>query len=150
MSNTIQVTEDTLTITRVINAPRERVFAAWSDPDQVEAWSGCAGATSLGATMDFRVSGGYRHTIRIPNGSELTMCGTYTAIEAPRLISYTLEWEKLPVPATTVSVEFVAAGEKTEIRLTHAGLSAPEMRAEVPKGWTAALDKLAETFAKGQ
>jgi len=62
MSNTIELSDDTLKITRIFDAPRDMVFGAWSDPESIQAWAGCADAESLEADVDFRVGGGYRLT----------------------------------------------------------------------------------------
>lgn len=146
MKNEIQLRDTELEISRVFEAPIELVFEAWSDPDRIQAWSGCEGAVSLGARVDFKVGGRFEHDIRLPNDMELTMQGTYTAIEPGRLIAYTLEWRDTPIPPTTVSVKFESVDGGTRVTLIHSGLTQPEMREEVPKGWSAALDRLASSF----
>ncbi len=154
MENRVELSDQTLRITRIFDAPRELVFEAWSDPDRIEAWSGCAEATSLEATVDFRVGGGYRHVISIPEVGSLTMFGTYTEIRPPERIVYTVEWEPFesidPVPPTEVSVEFVARGDQTEVRLTHSGLVSDEMKENIPEGWGAAFDRLANGMGRSQ
>ena len=150
MSNIVELADDTLKITRIFDAPRDMVFKAWSDPERIQAWAGCADAESLEADVDFRVGGGYRHVIRIAKASVLTMFGVYKQISVPDRIVYSLEWEPFgsidPVPPSEVSVEFLDAGEATEVRLTHRGLTTQEMRENVPGGWNASLDRLATTL----
>jgi uncharacterized protein YndB with AHSA1/START domain len=75
------------------------------------------------------------------------MFGTYTEIVTPERIVYTLEWEPF-FPPTTVSVQFTALGEQTEVRLTHSGLVSPEMKENVPGGWQASFDRLEASIAR--
>lgn len=142
----IELDGDTLTVTRTFDAPRELVFEIWSDPDRIQEWSGSTDATSLEASVDFRVGGGYRHVISRPDTERLTMFGSYTEIREPERIVYTLGWEPLQVPPTTITVDFYDLGGRTQVRLTHAGLAFPDMRIEVPKRWTAAFEKLDEVL----
>lgn len=58
MSNVLELSGDTLRITRIFHAPLDMVFKAWSDPERIQAWAGCADAESLEADVDFRVGGG--------------------------------------------------------------------------------------------
>lgn len=147
MKTEIEFKGDRLEVRRTFDADRRRVFRAWSEARHFEAWAGCPGATSLGATLDFRVGGRYRNTLRLPDGSTLVMSGEYLRIVPPEHITYTVEWEGLNSPTTTVTVDFRSVGRRTRVVLVHAGLVGSDMHREVPHGWTAGFDRLADSLA---
>ncbi len=152
MSNKVELNDESLTITRVFNAPRELVFDAFRQPEKIADWSGCAGAECLDISVDFKIGGSYRQTMRIAQGSVLTTFGTYKEILVPERIAYTLEWEPMgtmQIPGSKVLIEFEDQGDKTLVRLTHSELVMPEMRENVPGGWQASFDKLGETIDQG-
>jgi uncharacterized protein YndB with AHSA1/START domain len=68
-------------VTRTFDAPRERVWRAWSDPDQVMAWWGPQGFTSPTCRMDFREGGTTLVCMRSEQGWELYNTWTYRSIE---------------------------------------------------------------------
>ena len=58
-----------LTITRALDAPREVVFAAWTDAKQAAQWWGPRGFTTISCEMDVRVDGAYRACMRSLEGT---------------------------------------------------------------------------------
>jgi uncharacterized protein YndB with AHSA1/START domain len=60
-----------LIVTRSFNAPQERVWRAWSDPDRVMRWWGPHGFTSPMCRMDFREGGTTLVCMRSAEGWEL-------------------------------------------------------------------------------
>ena len=69
--------EGVLMITRVFDAPRERVFEAWTDAGHLAHWLGPADFTVPFAEMDSRIGGTYRACIRSPDGVNYWMHGTF-------------------------------------------------------------------------
>ena len=67
----------TLVIKRVFDAPCERVFAAWIDPEQGPRWWGPKGCTTVSNAMDVRVGGAWRRVMRGPGGTEHQSSGVY-------------------------------------------------------------------------
>ena len=59
MKSEVKITGNRLQITRIFDAPRERVFAAWTERDLLQQWSGCKEATKVEIEMDFRVGGSF-------------------------------------------------------------------------------------------
>lgn len=85
--------ERDITITRTFDAPRELVFAAWTDPAHLPNWLGPAKHTMTVCEIDLRVGGDYRYVWALAPEGELEMGGTFTEIDAPsRLVS--TEWMK--------------------------------------------------------
>lgn len=136
---------DTLKLTRLFKAPRERVFAAFTTPDSMNQWFGCGGKKTA-CTTDFRVGGSYRIDSRDPEGGEpVIITGIYREITSPAKISFTWKYEGDEDWAnceSLVSVEFKAIGEQTELTLTHTGFPSAESRGNHSEGWGRCMDKL--------
>ena len=136
--------ELTLTTTKIIDAPVERVFDAWLDPEMLAKFMIPGdGMTVSKVETDAQVGG--RFTIVMVSGEkEMPHAGTYLEIEPHSKLSFT--WEA-PWSAEGSSVEilFKRIGDaKTEIQLTHVKFSDEESRDSHLGGWNAILRKLAE------
>jgi uncharacterized protein YndB with AHSA1/START domain len=75
-----------IVLCRVIDAPRQRVFEAWTDPAQITRWFGPAGFTCETTECDIRAGGRWRFTYTGPDGTKWTNRIDYLAIDPPRLI----------------------------------------------------------------
>lgn len=75
-----------IVLSRVINARREVVFAAWSDPRHLPQWFGPAGFKVETKEIDIRVGGRWRFDMIAPDGKRYTNRMTFRRIEAPSLI----------------------------------------------------------------
>ncbi len=138
-------------ITRIIDAPRERVFRAWIDADEVAAWYGPAHmeAPRERIHIDARVGGRWELTmVQRGGGGEFTIGYDILEIVVPALIVMRSD----PMPQmgmhepTIVRVEFHDDGAKTRVELSDGPYPAGGGHAEV--GWSAALDKLTELVAR--
>jgi uncharacterized protein YndB with AHSA1/START domain len=67
-------------ITRSFDAPRELVWKAWTDPEQVMRWWGPKGFTAPVAKIDFRTGGKYLYAMRSPEGEDFWSTGVYREI----------------------------------------------------------------------
>jgi len=143
--------ERTLVITRLLDAPRDRVFAAWVDPDQAAQWWGPKGFTSVSCAMDVRVGGVWRRVMRSPDGAELTARGVYREIIAPERLVFTYAWEQNPEQTgheTLVTLTFADLGDKTELTLRQAVFETVAARDDHRDGWSGCLERLAEHLAQ--
>ena len=134
-----------LQVTRQINAPRERVFAAWTTPEQIPHWFGPASCRVLDAKIDLRVGGAYRFRVVSSEMGELVVGGKYREISAPSKLVFTWQWEDDSDWANVTSVVTVDFAEKdggTEVRITHEGLPSGESAGRHEHGWNGCLDKL--------
>ena len=138
-------------ITRVFEAPRERVFSAWTDPDQVAAWYGPAhlDAPRDRIHIDLRVGGRWELTMVDTSGGREFSIG-YDIIELvePELIvlrSDPMPEMGMPEP-TVVRVELHDHGRKTRMTLSDGPLPV-EGRGHAEAGWNAAVEKLAAFVA---
>ncbi|HEY9214177.1 MAG TPA: SRPBCC family protein [Ancylobacter sp.] len=75
-----------IVLSRVIDAPRDSVFDAWTDPEQLVVWFGPKGFTIETHEIDIRVGGVWRFDMVGPNGVRYDNRMTFQRIERPRLI----------------------------------------------------------------
>ncbi|MBV1690201.1 SRPBCC family protein [Novosphingobium sp. G106] len=75
-----------IVLCRVLDAPRERVFAAWTDPEQLGQWFGPAGFKTETLECDIRPGGRWRFIYTAPDGTIYDNRMVFLRIEAPRLI----------------------------------------------------------------
>jgi uncharacterized protein YndB with AHSA1/START domain len=78
-----------LTIRRTFNAPRERVWEAWTDPEQVGAWWGPDGFTITTNEIDVQPGGSWRFVMIGPEGEEYQNRIAYDEIVVPERLAYT-------------------------------------------------------------
>lgn len=78
---------------RVFDAPRERVYAAFTDPELIPEWWGPRKTTTTVDVMDVRPGGAWRFVCANPDGSEDGFRGTYREVSAPERVVQTFEWE---------------------------------------------------------
>ena len=83
---------DELVITRVLDAPRELVFAAWTDPRHVAQWWGPQGWTTSVCEIDLRPGGAWHFVWRRPDGAEMAMRGVYREVAPPERLVSTESW----------------------------------------------------------
>jgi len=121
-------------ITRIINAPRDLVFAAWVDPKHADKWMGPVGYTTVTQSMDVRPGGMWRFTMSGPQGVFPSRV-TYIEVVKPSQLVYRHGADRDDDPdAFDVTVTFEDLGDKTHIT----------MRSVFPSA--AARDKVVKEF----
>lgn len=80
-----------LVMTRTFDAPRERVFRAWVEPERLAAWWGPTDFTVPTCELDVRIGGAYRLCMRSPEGRDYWLAGEYLEISAPERLVMT-QW----------------------------------------------------------
>src|SRR5215510_4030099 len=83
-----------LVITRTFDAPRELVFRAWTQPEQIVRWLGPHKFVCISTKMDASPGGRYRAGIRSPEGKVSWMRGIYRQIVEPERLVFTFSWQK--------------------------------------------------------
>jgi uncharacterized protein YndB with AHSA1/START domain len=135
----------------VFNAPRDIVWKAWTDPEQLKEWSAPNGFTLPISEGDLRPGGAWRAQMRKDDGTELDLGGVYREIAAPERLVFTHVWmdeNGKPGPETLVTVTFTDRGGKTEMNFRQSGFDSVESRDGHSEGWTECFDKLAELLKK--
>jgi uncharacterized protein YndB with AHSA1/START domain len=115
-------------ITRVLNAPRELVFQAWTDPKHVGQWWGPRGFSVTTKSIDLRPQGEWIHVMHGPDGRDYPNKIIYMEIVKPELIVYRHandgETEEVRFQTT---VTFSAVGDKTSVTVRSVFESAEEL-----------------------
>ncbi len=142
-------TEFEIVITRSFAAPRELLFAAWTEPRHVMAWWGPDGFTTPLCEIDLRPGGGFRIHMQGPDGTIYPTTGTYREVSPPERLVYTEVFGCLGQPdkSSLVTVSFTEAAGITTVVL-HTLCKSLEDRDElikigVQKGWTECFVHLA-------
>ena len=100
---------------RVFDAPRDRVFAAFTDPELIPEWWGPRDATTIVDRMEVKPGGAWRFVIRNPDGTETGFRGTYREVSPPERVVQTFEWEGMPGHVSVETVTFEDLGERTKV-----------------------------------
>jgi uncharacterized protein YndB with AHSA1/START domain len=164
MSNVDMKTQD-LVITRIIDAPVEKVWKAWTDCEQVKRWWGPKDYTSEKCQLDLRVGGNFIFAMRAPaeqGGGESYTAGVYKNIEVGKLLEFSqylsdqdgnkIDPAQIGMPADfpkemTTVVNFKAKGELTELKIRVSGWTEGQMYVYALAGWHQSIDKLADALA---
>jgi uncharacterized protein (TIGR02246 family) len=152
-----------LAVTRVVDAPVEQVWKAWSDPEHVLRWWGPAGFTSPLAKMDFREGGTSLVCMRSPEGQDLYNTWTYRKIVPMQLIEFLLNFADkdgnridpatvglppdLPQDVRNVVTLKALSDNETEMTVTEYGYTSAQLFDLSKAGLEQCLDKMAASFA---
>jgi uncharacterized protein YndB with AHSA1/START domain len=149
MSDMPATQDQQVLITRIFDAPRELVFAAWTDPAQVALWFGPEGFDTPRdrIEIDLRVGGRYAlMMVQRDSGREAPAEYEIVELDPPRLLVLRSE----PMPnfgihqATVTRVELHDHGGKTRMTLSD-GPYTEARHAEA--GWNGAFAKLERVVA---
>jgi uncharacterized protein YndB with AHSA1/START domain len=124
-------------IRRVLDADPERVWRAWTDPDEFVAWIWPPRFEST-VTLDARPGGAYH---LMSESAGMGVAGEYAVVESPTLLEFTWRWDGED-EQTAVAVRFARAESGTELTLLHGGFATEEARAIHEQGWNDCLDRL--------
>jgi len=131
------------TITRVFDAPRELVWKAWTDPEQVARWFGPRGISTPRSTitMDVRPGGTFALTmIGDDDGKEYPSGGTFLEVVEPERLVWRDRDRDL-----VVTITFADLGDRTEMTCHVVGKTGG---AQAYDGWSTMFDKFADLLAR--
>lgn len=132
-----------LVMTRVFDAPRERVFDAWLDPAQVALWMGTTGVRPEVKEWNTKPGGAYAIAmVGTDSGNIWMVRGVFREIKAPERLVFTWTWDHDKTSDTLVTVTLRALGAKTELTLKHEFFSSTEWRDRHSHGWVGSFDNL--------
>lgn len=149
-------------ITRTFDAPRELVFRAWTNPEQLASWYAPHGCSIAFRQLEVRPGGAFHSVIRTPDGKDCWCRGTYTELVAPERIVYTMAVADAdgnliaPIDAgmepewpgeTTVTVTFTEQGGKTSVTLHQTVSEELAKRTGAHPSWLQMLDRLEEQLS---
>lgn len=154
-SNTITSADRELVLERIIDAPRERVFRAWTDPELLKQWFAPLPWTTPRAEMDVRPGGASLVVMRSPEGEDFLNPGVYLeVVPNERLVftdAYTKAWDPSEKPFMTAILTFEDQGGKTKYtaRVRHWTAADREKHEQMGfhQGWGQCADQLAALVA---
>lgn len=142
-----------ITMSRHFNAPRDLVYRAWTDPEQLAKWWGPHGFTNPVCETDPRPGGLWRIDMQAPDGTIYPNMGRYLEVVPPERIVYTdvvdddaTAWGDTPPPSSvqTVTFEDVDGGTKVTVVVR---VDSPEARDAMVEmgaiaGWSESMERL--------
>lgn len=139
-----------IVITRIFDAPRERVWKAWTDAREIKQWFAPGDMDIPEAEVDLRVGGKYRVVMRdAAQNIRHVAIGLYREIKPPKQLVFSWSWEGDPNRGEMlVTLEFRDLGNRTELVLTHQFIPNEESKKMHTEGWIGCLDKLAKTILR--
>jgi uncharacterized protein YndB with AHSA1/START domain len=141
-----------LHIEREFDAPRERVFAVYTDPELVSRWWGPRETTTIVDEMDPTTGGKWRFVARDPDGSETGFRGVFREVTPPERIVQTFEWEGMPGHVSVDTAVFVDLGDGRTRVVTDSVFHLAEERdgmleSGMERGMNETFDRLDEVLA---
>ena len=138
-----------VTVTRTFAAAPERVFDAWTTPEQFAEWFGTAAMRVDNVEMDVRVGGAWKATMHLPDGGSKNWVGEFTEVNRPMRLALTLtdEPEEPTGTPVTVDIAVVSGGSQMTMVQSAEGFGAKE-RAALAAGYTAFFDDLERLLAR--
>jgi uncharacterized protein YndB with AHSA1/START domain len=134
--------EVTLVLTRILDAQPARVFDAWLNREEWQAWIGPEGVRCEVPLLEPRVGGRYRVLMHLLGGQTIHVSGVFKIIDRPHTLAMTWGMEGDPSRQSLLTITFKKLGQSTELTLRQEGLGSVSNRDDHGKGWSSALDKL--------
>jgi uncharacterized protein YndB with AHSA1/START domain len=141
----------TLRIERLIDAPADAVFRAWSTREAMEVWYRDGDDFIARVTeLDFRVGGRYRIEFGPEGQAPYVESGVYLEIDPPRrlVMSESLEGVEAPWENTKVTVDLHDHDGKTRLVLIHEGFPSAAVRDLAGGGWPGFLERIERFVAR--
>jgi len=145
-----------LVLTRLIDAPREKLFRCWTEPALIKQWFAPLPWTTPHAEMDVRPGGASLVVMRGPDGNEFPNPGVILeVVKNEQLVftdAYTRAWEPSANPFMTAIITFADEGGKTRYtaRVLHWTVEDRKTHEDMGfhGGWGLCTDQLAALAAK--
>jgi uncharacterized protein YndB with AHSA1/START domain len=151
MTEQAPMQEHTITIERILDAPRELVWRAFTEPDELTKWWGPAGFTAPREKIevDLKPGGVVRLTMIGPDGQEYPNDGHYGIVEPFERFSFGGTMDDNPMMTSVeTTVELIALDDKlTKVIVSSRMVCAEELLVMANAGWNSQLDKLAPVLA---
>jgi uncharacterized protein YndB with AHSA1/START domain len=136
--------EFTLRLHHRFEAPREKVFAAWTNPEALKRWWCPSGWLPLEIEVNLQEGGEYAFSMQRESGAQVIRThGTFLVVSVPSRLIYTWRWDGVfaDMPDTYVTVDFRAVNGGTELELRQERLSL-RVCGQHLSGWMQAFGRL--------
>jgi uncharacterized protein YndB with AHSA1/START domain len=156
LATAVPASDRELVLTRIIAAPREKVYRAWTEPQLLKQWFAPLPYTTPVAELDVRPGGANLIVMRGPDGNDMPNRGVYLeVVKHERLVftdAYTKAWQPSAKPFMTVILTFEDEAGKTKYtaRVAHWTVADREVHEKMGfhRGWGQCADQLAALVAK--
>ena len=142
-------TRPSLTIKRRINASPAKIYAAWTNPQQIARWFGPSSvkAGTGHASIDARIGGRYRISFTNEDGEHHEVGGVYREVVPNQRLVFSWAWHSTPERESQVTISLKPDGDGTLLTLHHEQFFDSAARDSHERGWTGMLDKLEKYIA---
>ena len=143
-----------LSVKRLINAPVQKVFAAWTDAQSAKQWLSPESHAVADAVIDPQVGGIYKIAMRDKDGNFPTTTGTIKELVPNKKLVFTWQWadgneESNADGETLVTLDFKAVGEnQTELILTHEKFKSEQSKQGHTQGWESVYNRLEKFLSR--
>ena len=135
------------TITREFSAPRELVWAAWTDPTQLASWFGPRGLSTprKDIAIDLRPGGSWQITmVADADGTEYPQIFTFLEVVEPERLVFSAVASGIHDPRVVITLKLRPAASGTEMTFAVEGLPDDDSTSDLEQGWSSSFDCLAE------
>ena len=140
-----------IAITRIFDAPRERVWQEWTEPERFADWFGGSDCVVPLATvsMDVKPGGSWQATMLCDGGQrKIHWKGEYREVDEPARLVLTFSDQPGDEAYELVTVDLVDLGNgRTEMRFAQRGQLPPEVYERAREGWSSFFDRVAERLS---
>jgi uncharacterized protein YndB with AHSA1/START domain len=138
-------TDREIRVEREFEAPRDLVFATYTDPDLIPEWYGPRDTTAVVEQMDVRTGGAWRFRVRSADGSETAFYGSYREVTPPERLVQTFEWSGMPGHVSVETATFEDLGDRTRVTTTSTFHTTEERDGMLGSGMEGGMN---ETYAR--
>jgi len=142
-----QAVKPSLTLKRRLNAPPEKVYAAWTNPAHLTKWFGPDSGAVGRAETDVRTGGRYEIEFATEDGEQHHVSGVYKEVVPNQKLAFTWAWRTMPERESFVTVLIKPEGTGSILTLIHEQFYDEPARDRHEYGWTGALNKLERLLA---
>lgn len=146
MTRRRSIPQEQVRVERLLSAPIEAVFAAWTDAGSMAEWLSPVGHAEV--ETDLRVSGRFR-VVMAGGDTRIEHTGQYLEIDPPRRLCFTWISPYTGTEPSVVTVDLSPEGDGTRLVLVHERLPEDQVASHTG-GWGSILDRLADTLAPDQ
>ena len=137
-----------IVIRRQIQATRQELFDAWTDPEGMREWMCPGNIASAEVQMDLRVGGQLVIVMRGPTES-FEHRGEFTIIDRPSRLAFTWIEKSTDFQPTLVTVEFFeVTATESELVLTHLEIPRKEVSDQYQGGWNQIVGRLEQSIGR--
>jgi uncharacterized protein YndB with AHSA1/START domain len=133
-----------VSLTRTYPVAAEKVWRAWTDPQQLSQWFGPARgqADVKAAEIDLREGGRFRFNFNMPDGDNNEASGVYQQVQPHQRLVFSWAWRSTPERVSRISITLTPVAGGTELQFVHDRFFDMQARDNHARGWAMFFDSL--------